>query len=121
MYKIVDRNNIVYHKLWNEIYLKRFMMQLKQLKKVMGNKTWFFYPHQMINMALMKRLVMMILASDEEVGDDDIGLAGNIDLPTDVTGVVEVHCANVDSDDDDDSDEPADDVRWAFLRINLKL
>ena len=59
--------------------------------------------------------------SDEEVGDDDIGLAGNIDLPTDVTGVVEVHCANVDSDDDDDSDEPADDVRWAFLRINLKL
>ena len=42
--------------------------------------------------------------SDKEVGDDDIGLTGNIDLPTDVTGVVEVHCANVDSDDGDDSD-----------------
>ena len=25
-------------------------------------------------------------ASDEEVGDDDIGLAGNLDLPADVTG-----------------------------------
>ena len=65
--------------------------------KVMGNKTWFFYHHQMIN------------ASDKEVGDDDIGLADNIDLPTDVTGVFEVRCANVDSDDDDDSDERADD------------
>ena len=71
------------------------MMQLKL--KVMGNKTWFFYHHQMIN------------ASDKEVGDDDIGLADNIDLPTDVTGVFEVRCANVDSDDDDDSDERADD------------
>ena len=52
-------------------------------------------------------------ASDEEVGDDDISLIGNIDLPTDVTDGtdVEVHCANVDSDDDDDSDEPADDAR----------
>ena len=50
-------------------------------------------------------------ASDEEVGYDDIGIADNIDLPDDVTGVVEVHCANVDSDDDDDSNEPADDIR----------
>ena len=49
-------------------------------------------------------------ASDEEIGDDDISLTGNTDLPTDGTDV-EVHCANVDSDDDEDSDEPADDAR----------
>ena len=50
-------------------------------------------------------------ASDKEVGDGNIGLTGNINLATYVTGIVEVHRANVDSDDDDDFDEPADDVR----------
>ena len=32
-------------------------------------------------------------ASDEEVGDDDIGFAGNLDLPADVAGAVEIHVA----------------------------
>ena len=30
-------------------------------------------------------------ASDEEEGDDDIGLAGNLNLPSDVTGTIEIH------------------------------
>ena len=30
-------------------------------------------------------------ASDEEEGDDDIGLAGNLNLPSDVTGTSEIH------------------------------
>ena len=31
-----------------------------------------------------------LYASDEEEGDDDIGLAGNLNLPSDVTGI-EIH------------------------------
>ena len=30
-------------------------------------------------------------ASEEEEGDDDIGLAGNLNLPSDVTGTIEIH------------------------------
>ena len=30
-------------------------------------------------------------ASDEEEGDDDIGLTGNINLPLDVSGTIEIH------------------------------
>ena len=33
-------------------------------------------------------------ASDKEEGDDDIGLAGNINLPSDITGAVEIHRDN---------------------------
>ena len=44
-------------------------------------------------------------ASDEEEGDDDIGLAGNINLPSDVTGAVEIHRDNEESDDDESSNE----------------
>ena len=40
-----------------------------------------------------------------------IGLTGNIDLATDVTGNGEVHYANVDGDSDDDVDESLEDVR----------
>ena len=32
-------------------------------------------------------------ASDEEVGDDDIGFGGNLDLTADVAGAVEIHGA----------------------------
>ena len=67
--------------------------EVEAVEEAYGNKTWFFYPPPNYQ-----------YTSDKEVGDDDIGLTGNIDLPTDVTGVVEVHCANVDSDDGDDSD-----------------
>ena len=47
-------------------------------------------------------------ASDEEEGDDDIGLAGNINLPTDVSGTVELQTkdSNVDSDSDDNNEQP---------------
>ena len=37
-------------------------------------------------------------ASDEEEGDDDIGLAGNLNLPSDVTGTIEIH-RKADEDD----------------------
>ena len=43
-------------------------------------------------------------ASDEEEGDDDVGLAGNINLPGDVSGAIEVHNYD-DSFDDSDNDE----------------
>ena len=36
--------------------------------------------------------------SNEEVGDDDIGYAGNIELPGDVTETIEIHRRHVDSD-----------------------
>ena len=32
-------------------------------------------------------------ASDKEVGDDDTGFGGNLDLPADVAGTVEIHGA----------------------------
>lgn len=38
-------------------------------------------------------------ASHEEEGDDDIGLAGNINLPSDVTGAAEIHRDDEESDD----------------------
>ena len=44
-------------------------------------------------------------ASDEEEGDDDIGLAGNINLPFAVTGVVEIHRDSEESDDDESSND----------------
>ena len=44
-------------------------------------------------------------ASDEEVGDDNIGLAGNLDLPADVTGGLEIHRYDADDDKDDEDVE----------------
>ena len=48
-------------------------------------------------------------ASDEAVGDDDIGFGGNLDLldlPADVAGAVEIHGAeSSDSETDDKIDE----------------
>ena len=41
-------------------------------------------------------------ASDEEEGDDDVGLAGNINLPSDGTGAVEFH-TDEESDDNESS------------------
>ena len=37
--------------------------EVEEVEEAYGNKTWFFYPHQIINIPLIKRLVMMILAS----------------------------------------------------------
>ena len=46
-------------------------------------------------------------ASDEEVGDDDIGHAGNTELPGDVAGTIEIHRKHVDADiDTDEEDNP---------------
>ena len=42
-------------------------------------------------------------ASDEEERDDDIGLAGNLNLPPDVTGTIEIHTKA------DEDDVPAND------------
>ena len=45
-------------------------------------------------------------ALDEEEGDDDIGLAENISLlSADVTGAVETHRDNEESDDDESSND----------------
>ena len=46
-----------------------------------------------------------LYASDEEEVDDDIGLAGNINLPFAVTGVVEIHRDSEESDDDESSND----------------
>ena len=43
-------------------------------------------------------------AYDEEVGDDDIGYAGNIELPGDVAGTIEIHRRHGDSDSDTDKE-----------------
>ena len=40
-------------------------------------------------------------ASDEEEGDDNIRLAGNINLPSNVTGAVEIHRDSEESDDNE--------------------
>ena len=42
--------------------------------------------------------------SDVEEGDD-IGLAGNINLPSDVTGAVEIHSVNEESDHNQSSND----------------
>ena len=47
-------------------------------------------------------------ASDEEVGDDDIGYAANIELPRDVAGTVELHRRLVESDSDTDEEDNPD-------------
>lgn len=48
-------------------------------------------------------------ASDEEAGDDDIGMGGNIDLPADVAGTIELHNHYGDEEDhDDDNDSDGD-------------
>ena len=44
-------------------------------------------------------------ASDEEEGDDNIGLAGNISLPFDLTGAVKIHMDNEESDEDESSND----------------
>ena len=45
-------------------------------------------------------------ASDEEVGDDDIGFGGNLDLLANIAGAVEIHGAKwSDSETDDEIDE----------------
>ena len=51
-------------------------------------------------------------ASDEEEGDDDIGLAGNINLPSDVTGAVEIHRDNEESDEDESSNDGNGQSKW---------
>ena len=43
-------------------------------------------------------------ASDEEEGNDDIGLSGNINLPVDLSGIVKIH-----TDGSDDTDVTNDD------------
>ena len=46
-------------------------------------------------------------ASNEEVGDDNMGYAGHIELPGDVAGTIEIHRRHVDSDSDtDEGDNP---------------
>ena len=48
-----------------------------------------------------------VYASNEEVGDDDIRYAGNIELPGDAAGTIEIHWRHVDSDSNtDDEDIP---------------
>ena len=42
--------------------------------------------------------------SDEKVGDDDIGYAGNIELPGNVAGAIKIHRRPVDSDSDTDEE-----------------
>ena len=44
-------------------------------------------------------------ASNEEVGDDDIGYAGNIELPGYVAGTIEIHRRHVESDSDTDEED----------------
>ena len=44
-------------------------------------------------------------ASDKEVGDDDIGYAGNIELPGDVAGTIEIYRRHVDPDSDTDEED----------------
>ena len=57
-------------------------------------------------------------ASDEEEGDDDIGLSGNISLQVDVSGIVKSHTDGSDDTDasnNDGLDKPypkADERRW---------
>ena len=49
--------------------------------------------------------------SDVEEGDD-IGLAGNINLPSDVTGAVEIHRDNEESDEDESSNDGNGQSKW---------
>ena len=59
-------------------------------------------------------------ASDEEEGDDDIGLAGNLNLPSDVTGTIEIH-RKADEDDapaNDQSETKGNKRKW---RHGIKL
>ena len=49
-----------------------------------------------------------LYASDEEVGDDDIGIAGNLDLPGDVSGAVEIHATEFDNPSSDEEDEESE-------------
>ena len=52
-------------------------------------------------------------ATDEEEGDDDIGLAGNLNLPNDVAGEMELMYHNSDNDSESDSDdETVTDSNW---------
>ena len=44
-------------------------------------------------------------ASNEEVGDDDIGYAGTIELPGYVAGTIEIHRRHVESDSDTDKED----------------
>ena len=44
-------------------------------------------------------------ASNEGAGDDDIGYAGNIELPGYVAGTIEIHRRHVESDNDTDEED----------------
>ena len=44
-------------------------------------------------------------ASNEEVEDNDIGYAGNIELPGDVARTIEIHRRHVGSDSDTDEED----------------
>ena len=42
-------------------------------------------------------------ASDEEIGDDDIGLVANIGLPNDLAGTLEVHQRDGENDEEEEA------------------
>ena len=53
-----------------------------------------------------------VAALRKEEGDDDIGLAGNINLSSDVTGAVEIHRGDEESDDDERSNDGNGQSKW---------
>ena len=53
-----------------------------------------------------------LYASDEDEGDDDIGLARIIDLSSDVTGAVEIHRDSKESDDTESSSDGNRQSKW---------
>ena len=59
-------------------------------------------------------------ASDEEEGDDDIGLAGNLNLPSDFTGTIEIH-RKADEDDVPANDQSKTKEKKRKWRHGIKL
>ena len=52
-------------------------------------------------------------ASDEEIGDDDVGLVANLGLPADVTGTLEIHDdTESNSDGEIEAESESDILRW---------
>ena len=52
-------------------------------------------------------------ASDEEIGDDDVGLVANLGLPADVTGTLEIHDdTESNSDGEIETESESDILRW---------
>ena len=58
-------------------------------------------------------------ASDEEIGDDDIGFVDNIGLPNDVAGTLEVHDRGEESSEDDEGPEQSD-IRYFLITYLTK-